>query len=56
MIHIGLLSPVGSQGLAEVGRDRTIVITNFLAGAILLLKNGCILSVSHEYVDTGLEN
>lgn len=47
---------MGSEGLAEVDRDGTVVITNFLAGAILLLKNGCILLVSHEYVDTGLGN
>lgn len=56
MIHISSLSLVRMLELAEVGRDRTIVITNFLAGLILLLRNGCILSVSHEYVDTGLEN
>lgn len=43
--------------MADVGSGRAIVITNFVAGTILLLKiKVCGLSVSHKYVDTGSED
>lgn len=56
VLHMFSTSPVGRQGLTEIGRNGAISSSNFPAGTILLLKSEHGLSVSHKCVDIRPKN